>query len=259
MPSFRAIHFRVRGRDEPTRRLASLAAAEKANPTAKVRFGTCPFADQVALKLRERLEDVKHQLAARCGRINRFGDAQESDPLGLESGHQLDEVLERPPQPVEPPDRQHVARAERIVHTLQAGEFLLAATGRDLDDLLAPGPLQGVTLQVKILFRCRDSRIADDDAPPLAARVKKPVGIFGSGLFAIVPPSHLSNKENRRFLCTSKPADFSKRTSCARRVVGPKRPSGRRAVDLSGRRTRNRTSIVLSPRSVDDGPTCWIP
>jgi hypothetical protein len=34
---------------------------------------------------------------------------------------------------------------------------------------------------------------------PLAARVKKPVGIFWSGLFAIKPPSHLSNKENQRF------------------------------------------------------------
>jgi hypothetical protein len=34
---------------------------------------------------------------------------------------------------------------------------------------------------------------------PLAARAKKPVGIFWSGLFAIKPPSHLSNKENQRF------------------------------------------------------------
>jgi hypothetical protein len=34
---------------------------------------------------------------------------------------------------------------------------------------------------------------------PLAVRVKKPVGIFWSGLFAIKPPSHLSNKENLRF------------------------------------------------------------
>ena len=35
---------------------------------------------------------------------------------------------------------------------------------------------------------------------PLAARVKKPVGIFGSGRFAIKPPSHLSNKENQGLL-----------------------------------------------------------
>jgi hypothetical protein len=32
---------------------------------------------------------------------------------------------------------------------------------------------------------------------PLAARVKKPVGIFWSGLFAIKPPNHLCNKENQ--------------------------------------------------------------
>src|SRR5260370_1055425 len=31
---------------------------------------------------------------------------------------------------------------------------------------------------------------------PLAARAKKPVGMFGSGLFAIKQPSHRSNKEN---------------------------------------------------------------
>jgi hypothetical protein len=35
---------------------------------------------------------------------------------------------------------------------------------------------------------------------PLAARVKKPVGIFWSGLFAIKPPSHLSNKENQTWV-----------------------------------------------------------
>ncbi len=32
-----------------------------------------------------------------------------------------------------------------------------------------------------------------------AARVKKPVGMFGSGLFAIRPPSHRNNKEHLRF------------------------------------------------------------
>jgi hypothetical protein len=35
---------------------------------------------------------------------------------------------------------------------------------------------------------------------PLAARVEKPVGILWSGLFAIKPPNHLSNKENQRLL-----------------------------------------------------------
>jgi hypothetical protein len=35
MPGFRAIRFRVGNRDKPTHRLASLAAAEKANAAAK--------------------------------------------------------------------------------------------------------------------------------------------------------------------------------------------------------------------------------
>jgi hypothetical protein len=121
-----------------------------------------PFANQVTRKLRERPTDMKHQLAAQCGRINRFGDALESDPLGLQLGHELDQVLERAPQPVEPPDRQHVARSGCIVNTLQAGALHPAAIDRVLDDLLAPSPLQGITLQVKILLRCRNSRIADD-------------------------------------------------------------------------------------------------
>src|SRR5262249_47599436 len=42
------------------------------------------------------------------------------------------------------------------------------------------------------------------------------------------------------------------------RCVGAKRSSGRRAVDLSGRTTSNRTSIVLPRWFVDDGSTVWI-
>ncbi len=46
-------------------------------------------------------------------------------------------------------------------------EYLrFAATDRVLDDLLAPSPLQSITLQVKILLRCRNSRIADDHTSP---------------------------------------------------------------------------------------------
>jgi hypothetical protein len=56
------------------------------------------FADQVSLKLRERAKDVKHQLAARCGRIDRFGDTLESDPLSL-----LTCTSQRRMEPMSPP------------------------------------------------------------------------------------------------------------------------------------------------------------
>ncbi len=46
----------------------------------------------------------------------------------------------------------------RIVHTLETGALRLA-TDRVLDGLLAPCPNQGVTLQIKIILRCRNSSI----------------------------------------------------------------------------------------------------
>jgi hypothetical protein len=76
----------------------------------------------------------------------------------------------------------------------------LAANDPVLDDLLAPRPLQGIALQVKILLGCRNSRIADGHAPSPTARVKNPVGMFGSGLFAIKRPNRRSSKQNGRIL-----------------------------------------------------------
>ena len=52
------------------------------------------------------------------------------------------------------------------MHTLESGPLHLAATDRVLDPILSPSPLQGITLQVKILLRCRNSCIADDHTPP---------------------------------------------------------------------------------------------
>src|SRR5271155_208587 len=72
----------------------------------------------------------------------------------------------------------------------------LAATDRVLDDLLAPSPLQGITLQVKILLHCRNSRIANDHSPPRSAGVKNPIGIVGSRVLTIKRPSRRSSKQN---------------------------------------------------------------
>jgi hypothetical protein len=83
--------------------------------------------------------------AARCGRIDGIGDTLISDSFGVSSGRQLEHVLGRAPQPVEPPDRQHIDRSERMVHALQAKASELGATDRFLDDLLATCSLPGVT------------------------------------------------------------------------------------------------------------------
>ena len=74
---------------------------------------------------------MKHQLAARRGRIDGFGDALESDSLGLQLAYQLDQVLERPPQPVEP---------------LTGGQTLFFVSDR-LEESLTPAELLTVRRQ----------------------------------------------------------------------------------------------------------------
>jgi hypothetical protein len=72
--------------------------------------GMRSLADQVTLKFRRCPENRKHQLAARRRGVYPVGNALEADPPRFEFAHQLDQLLERPPQPVEPPHSQHFTR-----------------------------------------------------------------------------------------------------------------------------------------------------
>jgi hypothetical protein len=121
--------------------------------------GLRPLADQVPLEFRQRTEDVKHQLTARRRRVDGLGDAVETDALPFQLGQQLDQVPQRPTQPVEPPHHQHVALPQQLPHPLQAGALHLAAAGGVLDDLAAARRLEGVALQVEILLIGRDAGV----------------------------------------------------------------------------------------------------
>jgi len=102
-------------------KLLSPAASPAACPRC-CQPGIRPFADRVTLKRRERPKDGKHRLAARRGRFDGFGDALEPDPMALQLAHQLDQVLERPPQPVEPRGCQHVARSAAFLTAAMSTE-----------------------------------------------------------------------------------------------------------------------------------------
>src|SRR3954467_14646180 len=104
---------------------------------------------------------MKYQLAAWRRRVDGFGRALEADPLPLQLAHQLDQVLERPAQPVETPDHQHIALPQQLRGPLQPVTLHLAAAGRVLDDLAAPCHLESVALQVGILLAGRYPCIAD--------------------------------------------------------------------------------------------------
>ncbi len=65
-------------------------------------------------------------------RINLLGDALETDAPLIQSGDHLDEVRERPSQPVESPDDEHIASAdigEGFVHSFPFGEYATGSIG----------------------------------------------------------------------------------------------------------------------------------
>jgi hypothetical protein len=69
------------------------------------------FADQVAFELGQGGKDVEDELAAGGTGVDRFLKAAEPDAAVGQAGDGVDEVPERPAQPVELPDDQSVAGA----------------------------------------------------------------------------------------------------------------------------------------------------
>jgi hypothetical protein len=76
--------------------------------------GAGALADQVAFELRQGGEHVEDELAARGSGVDRLLQAAEPDPALGEAGDGVDQVAQRPAQPVQLPDNQGVARAQLV-------------------------------------------------------------------------------------------------------------------------------------------------
>ncbi len=132
------------------------------------RFKPClrPIPDQVALELRQCSEDVKHQPAARCGRVDGFLKALEPDLLLLQFRHKLNQVFERTPETIQPPNNKHVALAQLFTHTVKSGAMFGLSAQNVLKDFSAPCPPQCVSLKIKILLVGGYSGVADTHELP---------------------------------------------------------------------------------------------
>jgi hypothetical protein len=75
--------------------------------------------DQGALKLRQGREDMEHQLPSARGRIDGFGDALKSNAYGLELLNRFNQLLERAAKPIQPPNHEGIARAQRFEQAKQ--------------------------------------------------------------------------------------------------------------------------------------------
>src|SRR5262249_43766326 len=91
-------------------------------------------------------------------------------------GDRLEEVPQRPPEAIELPDHEPVAGPQIGQCPLQAGPFGLGPAGLIGVDLLAPGGLQSIFLEVEVLIEGRDPGVADPHRTGSPAVPRTPPG-----------------------------------------------------------------------------------
>jgi len=122
--------------------------------------GAGALADELALELRERAEDVEDELPAGARGVDRLGEEAESDLSLLEELNEVDEVAEAAAQPIELPDDDGVPRAEVVEHLRELGT-IGPRTARVVDEQAgAADSAQGVDLEVGVLIDGRDPAVA---------------------------------------------------------------------------------------------------
>jgi hypothetical protein len=132
----RVVH--LAGKYEFCRRHARRSAALTSSGSCRSQPGQSALANEVALKLGQRAEDMEDQLAARRGRIDVLLQATETNLATLELGGGIDQMTERASQPIEFPDHECVARPQLIENLTERWTVIQrAADGVDEVDRLS--------------------------------------------------------------------------------------------------------------------------
>ena len=106
-----------------------------------------PLPDQIPLALCGGAEQVEGQLAPGGAGLDALGQGPERHPAPVEVTDDVDQVAQRPPEPVRPPHGDAVSDAQRLHHGVE-GRAMLWLPGDPVDeDLVAAGCRQGVLLQ----------------------------------------------------------------------------------------------------------------
>ncbi len=105
---------------------------------------------------------MEDQFAAAAGGVQVLLKALEADTLLLKRVNRLDQMLEAPSQAVELPDDERIAFSQGRQRLLQTFPLPLRSASAILEDLFAPGLLQGILLQIQALIQGRHPRIANE-------------------------------------------------------------------------------------------------
>lgn len=141
--------------------LARPATGPSSSPRRR-QSGPCPLADQLALELGESTEDMEDEFSAAGRGVNLLGQAPEADPPLRERVHQLDQVRERPSEPVKSPDDEHVAGPQEVDRLGKLGAIGLDTADRVLIKALAAGRVKRVALECKVLVIGRYAGVANE-------------------------------------------------------------------------------------------------
>ena len=138
----------------------------------------CPFGDQLALNLAnpQYLQSercVQEEATCRCARVDAVRQAHEVDPVLLEVAHEIDQLLDAPPQTVLLPDDERVASPELVERLEKPRAVSYPPTGRVLVDLLAASHPKCLHLQVETLVSGRDPGVADQHIHSSGGRFSK--------------------------------------------------------------------------------------
>jgi hypothetical protein len=119
------------------------------------------FADEVAFELGQGGKHVEDELAARSGGIDRLLKAAEPNTAVGQAGDGVDQVAQRPAEPVQFPDDQGVAGAELVQDLLEDRAVGGGAAGGLSEHSVAAGRSEGVDLELRVLVSGGDAGIAE--------------------------------------------------------------------------------------------------
>jgi hypothetical protein len=137
------------------------SAAAAATGPGRGQPGAGALADQVAFELGQGGEHVEHQLAAGGGGVDRLLQAPEPNPSLGQAGDGVDQVAQRPAQPVQLPHHQGVAGAQLVQDVVEGGPVGPGAAGGFGEHPVAAGALEGVDLEVRLLVGGGDAGITE--------------------------------------------------------------------------------------------------
>lgn len=95
---------------------------------------------------------MEDELAAAGRGVDALLKALEAHAFVHQVTHRLDEMWQRPPQPIQLPDDKCILLAAELQRGGEARAICLGSTGRVGEDLLAASSLESIHLKIQVLF-----------------------------------------------------------------------------------------------------------